>query len=285
MNRLITSLAGVAVAASLALVVAAPVGASSTAMVRVLHASPDAPAVDVYLDGTKVSALTDVPFGVISGYLAVPAGAHNVKVYATGTTTNPVIDADVTLTAGQKYTIAATGALATITAQVITDSPTPSCSTAQVRVVHFSADAPAVDIATTGSTPAQALIKSLTYPNATAYLGLPPGTYDLEVRLAGTTTVALPLPGVKIAACDSYSVFAIGSAASPAVGGHGLQVVVAVDGTATAAATMPATDTADPTQAATAAGGVGGQAAILVVVAALALLGGLRFVGRRARQD
>jgi hypothetical protein len=284
-NRLITSLAGVAVAASLALVVAAPVGASSTAMVRVLHASPDAPAVDVYLDGTKVSALTDVPFGVISGYLAVPAGAHNVKVYATGTTTNPVIDADVTLTAGQKYTIAATGALATITAQVITDSPTPSCSTAQVRVVHFSADAPAVDIATTGSTPAQALIKSLTYPNATAYLGLPPGTYDLEVRLAGTTTVALPLPGVKIAACDSYSVFAIGSAASPAVGGHGLQVVVAVDGTATAAATMPATDTADPTQAATAAGGVGGQAAILVVVAALALLGGLRFVGRRARQD
>lgn len=285
MNRLITSLAGVAVAASLALVVAAPVGASSTAMVRVLHASPDAPAVDVYLDGTKVSALTDVPFGVISGYLAVPAGAHNVKVYATGTTTNPVIDADVTLTAGQKYTIAATGALATITAQVITDSPTPSCSTAQVRVVHFSADAPAVDIATTGSTPAQALIKSLTYPNATAYLGLPPGTYDLEVRLAGTTTVALPLPGVKIAACDSYSVFAIGSAASPAVGGTGLQVVVAVDGTATAAATMPATDTADPTQAATAAGGVGGQAAILVVVAALALLGGLRFVGRRARQD
>jgi hypothetical protein len=284
-NRLITSLAGVAVAASLALVVAAPVGASSTAMVRVLHASPDAPAVDVYLDGTKVSALTDVPFGVISGYLAVPAGAHNVKVYATGTTTNPVIDADVTLTAGQKYTIAATGALATITAQVITDSPTPSCSTAQVRVVHFSADAPAVDIATTGSTPAQALIKSLTYPNATAYLGLPPGTYDLEVRLAGTTTVALPLPGVKIAACDSYSVFAIGSAASPAVGGTGLQVVVAVDGTATAAATMPATDTADPTQAATAAGGVGGQAAILVVVAALALLGGLRFVGRRARQD
>ncbi len=284
MNRLITSLAGVAVAASLALVVAAPVGASSTAMVRVLHASPDAPAVDVYLDGTKVSALTDVPFGVISGYLAVPAGAHNVKVYATGTSTSPVIDADVTVTAGQKYTIAATGALASISAQVITDPPTPSCSTAQVRVIHFSADAPAVDIATTGSTLAQALIKGLTYPHATGYLTLPGGTYDLEVRLAGTTTVALPLPGVKIAACDSYSVFAIGSAASPAVGGHGLQVVVTVDGTATAAATMPATDTIDPTQA-TAAGGVVGQAAILILVAAIAFLGGLRFVVRRARQD
>jgi len=283
-NRLITSLVGVAVATSLALAVAAPVGASSTAMVRVLHASPDAPAVDVYLDGTKVSALTDVPFGVISGYLAVPAGAHNVKVYATGTTTSPVIDADVTLTAGQKYTIAATGALASISAQVITDSPTPTCSTAQVRVVHFSADAPAVDIATTGSTPAQALIKGLTYPNATAYLALPAGTYDLEVRLAGTTTVALPLPGVKVAACESYSVFAIGSAASPAVGGHGLQAVVAVDATATAAATMPATDTVDPAPNAT-AGVVGGQAVILMIVATLAFLGGLRFVARRVRQD
>ena len=283
MNRLVKGLAGLAVASVLALALAAPVGAAGTALVRVLHASPDAPSVDVYLDGTQVSALTNVPFGVISGYLAVPAGAHNVKVYATGTTSNPVIDADVTLVAGQKYTVAATDAVASIAARVLQDDPSPSCTTAQVRIVHFSADAPAVDIAVTGATPAQALVKNLTYPNASGYLALPAGTYDLEVRLAGTTTVALPLPGVKIAACDSYSVFAIGSGASPAVGDNGLRVVVAVDGSATAAATMPATDTGGTTQSA--AGGFGSQAAILLAVAALVFLGGLRFVARRVRQD
>ncbi len=43
-----------AIVAALALaVVASPVAAADDAMVRVLHASPDAPAVDVYVDGNK----------------------------------------------------------------------------------------------------------------------------------------------------------------------------------------------------------------------------------------
>ncbi len=252
------------------LALAAPVSAADTAQVRVLHASPDAPAVDVYLDDVKVDALTNVPFGVISGYLAIPAGDHNVKVYATGTTTGPVIDADATVATGKRYTIAATGAAASITAQVIEDTPSPSCTTAQVRVIHFSADAPAVDIATAGSTPADAVVKNLAYPTASGYLALPGGSYDLEVRLAGTTTVALALPGVAVKDCDSYSVFAVGSAADTPVGGNALQVVVAVDGTAEAAgagATPPATDSVLPS-AGSSNNGLGGFAALFVATAA-----------------
>ena len=143
MNRLLVRVTRVVAGAALVLTLAAPVSAADTAQVRVLHASPDAPAVDVYLDDTKVDALTNVPFGTISDYLAIPAGDHNVKVYATGTTSAPVIDADVTVATGKKYTIAATNAVAAIEAQVLEDTPAPSCDTAQVRVVHFSADAPA----------------------------------------------------------------------------------------------------------------------------------------------
>ena len=212
-----------------------------------LHASPDAPAVDVYLDDTIVSALTNVPFGTISGYLEIPAGDHNVKVYATGDTTTPVIDADLAFAIGTRTTVAATNAVATIEAQVLLDEPVPTCDSAQVRVVHFSADAPAVDIATAGADPADAVIQDLAYPDASDYLALPAGSYDLEVRLAGTTTVALALPGVAVDACNSYSVFAVGSAADPAVGDNALQVVVAVDATVEpdggAAATPPPTDT------------------------------------------
>ena len=195
MRRRMALLLHLLAAGILTLSVAGVATAADTAKVRVLHASPDAPAVDVYLDDTIVDALTNVPFGTISGYLPVPAGDHNVKVYATGTTTAPVIDADVTLAAGASYTIAATGAVASITAQVLQDQPSPDCDGASVRVVHFSADAPAVDIATAGSDPADAVVKNLEYPNATGYVALPAGSYDLEVRLAGTTTVALDLPG------------------------------------------------------------------------------------------
>ncbi len=295
MQRRVTRLLGIIGAGVLALSLVGTASASSHAMVRVLHASPDAPAVDVYLDDTIVDALTNVPFATISSYLEVPAGDHNVKVYATGTTDSPVIDADVSLAVGGMYTIAATDAVASISAQVLQDQPSPDCDGAQVRVVHFSADAPAVDVAPAGADPADAVVKNLEYPNATDYVTLPAGAYDLEVRLAGTTTVALALPGVAVEDCNAYSVFAIGSAASPAVGDNALQVVVAVDATATAGGeapgggqpepTPPATDTLTAAPAGTDQG-IGAAVALLAMVAVAAFVAtGRRLATRRVESD
>jgi hypothetical protein len=275
-------LAAPLLAAGLLLTLAGPSLAADTAQVRVLHASPDAPAVDIYLDDTIVDALTNVPFGTISDYLEVPAGDHNVKVYATGTTSDPVIDADVSVAAGAAYTIAATGALADITPQVLEDDISASCSTAKVRVVHFSADAPAVDVATAGSTPADAVVKGLEYPDATGWLDLPGGTYDLEVRLAGETTVALSLPDVTVEDCRAYSVFAVGSAASPPVGENALQAVVAGD--ATAQASLPPSDTVAGEPTATAAGS-GPAALALMAIGAVGFIAALSLSARRVRQD
>jgi len=231
----------VALGSALLAMNAAAVSADGNARVRVLHASPDAPAVDVLLDGTIVPSLTNVPFGVISGYLTVPAGEHNVKVVATGTDT-AVIDATVTLAAGTSYTIAAIGPVASIQPKIFVDDPNPQAGSAKVRVVHLSPDAPAVDVAPDGADPADAVVKNLAYPDATDYLALPPGSYDLEVRVAGTTTVALQLDPLSLAAGRAYSVFAIGSAAAEPLGGNALRVLVAVDGVA-----APATDTVGAT--------------------------------------
>jgi hypothetical protein len=275
MHRFRTSLAALLAVGAISIAMIAPASAADSAMVRVLHASPDAPAVDVYLDDSKVGALTNVPFGTISAYLAVPAGDHNVKVYATGTTTGPVIDANVTLVSGQKYTIAATGPVASIKAQVLEDDPSPSAGISQLRVVHFSADAPAVDVAVDGTAAADAVVMNLSYPNATAYLDLPGGSYDLEIRLAGTTTVALDLDPVTTKNGTSYSAFAIGSAASPAVGGNSLTVVVAVDDVST-----PSTDTVASTSGST----VPTTMLLLLAVAGFALVGSLRLVSQRVRR-
>ncbi len=280
-QRRMAIVATLAVAGALFLGVLSPVAAADTAKVRVLHASPDAPAVDVYLNDTKVDALTNVPFGIISDYLDIPAGTQNVKVYATGTMENPVINADLTLEAGKMYTVAATNEVAKIEAQVLVDAPNPTADKAQVRVIHFSADAPAVDIAPKGGDP---IISALEYPKATDYLALDGGTYDLEVRLAGTTTVALDLPGVAIENGKAYSVFAIGSAASPAVGGNALKVVVAVDATAAAGGTdMPPTNAAGLDTNGTASSPV--MFMLLAVAALGALVVGSRYALARSRND
>lgn len=204
----------------------------AVAKVRVLHASPDAPAVDVYADGAEI--LSDVPFGVISDYLEVPAGEHRIQVVAAGAdpAAGAVIDATLTLEGLTAYTVAATNAVAAIEAQVIVDAPMPVADQAQVRIVHLAADAPAVDIAPDGGDP---IVSALAYPVATDYLTIPAGTYDLEVRPAGTMDVALQLDPVDLAAGQSVSVFAIGSLAAGT-----LQVLPALDASADGMVSVPA---------------------------------------------
>ena len=183
------------------------IGAEGDSCINVVHASPDAPAVDVYLDGAL--ALEALEFGGYSGWVAVPAGDHQVQVTATGEAMDTaVIDATVTLEPGAAYQVAATGLLADITPQVYqVNLSDTGMDMARVRVIHTSPDAPAVDVAVTGG---DVLIENLVFPEASDFLEVPAGTYDLEVRPTGTMDVALPLPGVALEAGMVYDVFAIG---------------------------------------------------------------------------
>src|SRR6478672_5717918 len=82
-------------------------GSAADAMIRVVHASPDAPAVDVYLNGQR--AIADLKFTEGTTYAAVPAGSYKVQVFPAGTgpTGKAVIDATLDLKGGTAYTVAA----------------------------------------------------------------------------------------------------------------------------------------------------------------------------------
>lgn len=224
MTRRLGRIAALPIGFAVASLLSLPVAAQDAAQVRVVHASPDAPNVDVWVDGTAV--LTDVPFTAVSDYLSVPAGEHNIQVTATGAT-DPVIDADLTFAAGQAYTVAAIGPLADISATVLTDDRTPAEGQAKLRVFHASPSAPAsVDIAVTDG---PVLVEGLAYPEATAYLTVDPGTYALEIRAAGDTAAALTLDAT-LSAGENYTAIAMDG------GDGGVQVIVATE-----AADMPNT--------------------------------------------
>jgi hypothetical protein len=79
-----------------------------------------------------------------------------------------------------------------------------------------------VDIAVKGG---PILFSNVAFKGVGSYLPVDAATYDLEVRLAGTETVALEVPGVALADQTVYTVFAMGLAgAEPA-----LQAVPSVD--------------------------------------------------------
>jgi hypothetical protein len=271
MNPRRTRLASIAAAGLLAIAVAAPVSASNhEAHVRVLHGSPDAPQVDVYVNDEKVDALSGAEFGDLTDYVAVPGGTYAIKVCATADASVCPIDVpELTVEDGTKYTIAATNLLASIEAQVIEDDPSPTTDQTQVRVVHFSADTPAVDVLTQDGS--AKVVENVAYPDATDYLTLDAGSYDLKVCANADNSLCPLDPGaLDLAAGRSYSVFAIGS-----LEGETLTAAVGVDGVA-----APATDTLAPTT--DALGSIAPFALLLVALGAFA--GSLRFATARARR-
>ncbi|MET0555882.1 MAG: DUF4397 domain-containing protein [Vicinamibacteria bacterium] len=181
-------------------------GSSGTAQLRVAHLSPDAPAVDVRLNGTV--ALRGVSYPTVGAYAAVPAGRTRIEVVPAGATSPVVIDATVDLVRDTAYTVAATGLLSAgdLKPLVLTDDRAAG-GQAKVRFVHAGPDAPAVDVAVTGG---PVLFPNTSFRGSSPYAAVAPGSYNLEVRVAGTSTVALPLPGVRFDAQRNYTVFAIG---------------------------------------------------------------------------
>nr|WP_239640674.1 DUF4397 domain-containing protein [Haloferax denitrificans] len=200
--------------------------AAGDARFRVGHFSPDAPPVDVYVNGDPFPGLQGVPFGVLSDYFAVPAGTYRVEVTPAGDASTVVIDTEVTLRRNRDYTVAATGALADIAAAVAADTNRPApYGKASVRVAHFSPDAPEVDIVVAGG---PTLFSGLAFGDVSDYETVPAGTYDLQVVLSSDGTVVLDLPGTALEGGRTYSVFAIGFATGGSPGFGVLPVVDAV---------------------------------------------------------
>ena len=165
-------------------------GPESQARVRVVHASPDAPNVDVLLDDAKV--LSDVPYLASSAYLETSAGDHNLKVNAAGTATT-AIDADVTLADGTDYTVIASDLVAQITPIVLQDDNTaPAAGNARVRAIHGAPSAPAVDIYVTAPgadlETATPVLTGVAFGDVADYLEVPAGEYQVRVTPAGTKT-------------------------------------------------------------------------------------------------
>ena len=177
------------------------------ANVLVIHASPDAPGVDLLVDDAVVNS-APLTFPNNTGYLEVNPGTRNVKVNAAGTSTS-VINANLILAADKNYSVFAAGFLNSIAPVVFEDDlSTPAAGKAHVRFIHLSPDAPAVDITLTDGT---VVFGNYSFGEGSDFTPLDAGTYDLQVRAAGTSTVVLDLPGIALADGDIYTVFAKGT--------------------------------------------------------------------------
>jgi hypothetical protein len=193
--------------------------------ISVVHASPNAPKVDILLDNGFVDTLS---FPRNTPYLEVNAGSRNVKVRATGTTLVP-IDANITFDANKNYSIFAIDSLSRISALLtVDDLTTPAAGKAHVRFIHLSPNAPAVNIVANGSItlfPNRTFNKTI-LTTEQAFTPVDAATYNLEVRTVSGNALALSVPGVVLTAGKIYTIFAKGFLGGTGAQALGAQIIV-----------------------------------------------------------
>ena len=124
-----------------------------SAEIRVIHASVDAPAVDVFIDGSE--SISDLDYAQSSGFASLFEGTYDIEVQANTPGGNVAVlnFDDFALADMASPTVIAVGDVAASTLEgiVVQESEAmPSDSEVGLVVVHGSSAAPAVDIFLTG---------------------------------------------------------------------------------------------------------------------------------------
>ena len=169
---------------------------------RVVHASPDAPNVDVLVDGKTV--VTNAPYETASAYLTVGSGTRHVEVRATGGTSD-VIDAKPSFTPNAFYTILAVNTLANIEPLVLTDdNAAPPTGQIKLRLVHAAPSAGPVDIYVeapgTDITTVSPTLTNVPFKGVSDYLTVAAGSYEVFITPTGSKTVAIDSGALTLAA-------------------------------------------------------------------------------------
>lgn len=220
-----------------------------TPTLRALHASADAPAVDILVDGAE--ALLSVPFPAGSGFL--PVGQAENVTEGEGVSVNVVVNAllpgdaeavalsaDIDLAFDTETTVIASGDVqdGLPLTPIVIGNPLGEDITDgffRVQVVHGADDAPPVDVYVTA--PGGDLVSPVNGDTPLAYGGFTPqlevleGTYQIRIAVPGEPPVVVfdsGSDGIELAAGADLMIVAVDNAF---IGESPVELVV-LDGTA-----------------------------------------------------
>lgn len=179
-------------------------------LLRVMHAAPGAPAVDVYANG--IPLFQDVTYFEVSTYFELPPAEYLIQVAAAETGLDEtVISEEVTVNSGSAYTLVAVNDDGNLGYFLAEDNQVaPPSGEARLNLYHTVADAPAVDIRVAGTD--ILLAEGVAFQEAAA-LTVPAGTYELEVLPAGGDEVLYTSPALTLLSDWGYTLVATGSIA------------------------------------------------------------------------
>mgnify|MGYP005844562171 CR=1 FL=1 len=174
-----------------------------TVRITAIHAIKDGPPVDILqVDGQMVMPLIQgLAYSVPYGAVDIPANAADIVVVpAGGNVSNAVLRVpDVAMVAGTEVMVVALGTLSgavppSALVLLTPTEPEDPAGSVLVRLVHASAESPAVDVYVNSTLVAP----GLRYETATPHVALPAGAADIAIRVAGAAPDSTPLASAAL---------------------------------------------------------------------------------------
>lgn len=215
-------------------------GSSSSSQVRILDASPDAPALDIYQGGSAMAY--NLGFGTVSSYVAIAPGVSNISANTAGTR-QILTGAPASYAASAQYTVLIGNVAANLQETVLTDQslPAPAGEIAMRFLDQATRYAGGVDVYLVPSgaelATAAPILTNVLFGSNSGYLSVPAGTYSIVLLPTGTTPVEATgtAPATKPFYSGTATTYGTGAARTillldnQVLSNPGFQVVIAHD--------------------------------------------------------
>mgnify|MGYP001029446446 FL=1 len=174
--------------------------------VRIFNASPDAPPVDIYVNGGL--AFKNLSFKEFSEYVQLPMGEYKMEVFPAGQKGSPTLTQNVQVPEKEVVTIAAVGNFEDIqlVSYIEGNADDLSVNESRVRIIHLSPDAPGVDMLIDG----RLIFEDIGFMDATDYAQIPSGAYNVTINIADTNDTVLALKA-ELKSQKVYTIYIVGN--------------------------------------------------------------------------
>lgn len=187
---------------------------NGTANLRVMLASPDAPRMNVIIDGDSLA--TNLNYGSNTGYLSVKSGSPHVQVVAASGSPS-LFDKPVSIADNGKQTLVLAGPVASVSPVTLTDGgTTTTAGSGYVRALNASSTMGPADIyivppgsSLAGVTPVSS---ALAFTKDSGYQLVVAGAYEVFFTSPGTTNVLLSTGPLSLTANQNQTIVALDGA-------------------------------------------------------------------------
>ena len=170
--------------------------ADASASIRFVHASPDAPAIDILVDGQALAQ--GLEFGSVTEFAPVSEGDLSIQVVPAGQTAeSALIDESVEVDGDNAYIVAVANLLNSLELKVVESNldDLPE-NEARTRFVNLSPDDATVDVGQVGG---DEWFDDVEFGETTDHRNVEAGAYELDVLAHDADTVIVPASAMHAA--------------------------------------------------------------------------------------